>query len=113
MEGLIAIYMNRPFRLLFFVFVIALMGGYFVPILTLYMGDYVIKAPKVAPYIIIAYLLADVLSIPFWVRLSRRRGKKETWSYAIIYLVIVATASIYYHEGTVVLWFILAAMAGF
>jgi GPH family glycoside/pentoside/hexuronide:cation symporter len=111
--GLKAIFRNRPFRTLFFVYVIALMGGYFVPILTLYMGDYVIKAPKVAPYIIITYLLADVLSIPFWIRLSRRRGKKETWAYAIIHLAIVATASVYYHEGTVVSWFVLAALAGF
>ncbi len=90
-----------------------LIGGYFVPILTPYMGDYVIKVPQVTPYIIMTYLVALVISIRFWTRLSGRIGKKKAWLYAHIHLTVVALISLYYHEGTWVMWFVLAALAGF
>jgi len=112
-KGLRIVFENRPFRRLVLVFIFTLIGGYFVPILTPYMGDYVIRMPRMVPYVIITYLLAHVASIPFWVRVSRRIGKKKTWSYAMVELVIVALISMYYHEGTWVMWYTLAALAGF
>jgi GPH family glycoside/pentoside/hexuronide:cation symporter len=111
-EGLKVVYENRPFRWLLFAFVIHLIGGYFVPMLTLFMQDYVIKV-QIAYRIILTYLIFDVLSIPFWTWLSRRIGKKETWSYALAYIVVVALVSFYYHEGTWVMWYVCAAAAGF
>jgi GPH family glycoside/pentoside/hexuronide:cation symporter len=111
-EGLKVVYENRPFRRLLLVFVIHQIGGYFIPILTLYMEDYVIKV-QVAYRVILAYLIFDVLSIPFWMWLSRRIGKKETWSYVLVYLTLVYLSSMYYHEGTWLFWYVTAAMAGF
>jgi GPH family glycoside/pentoside/hexuronide:cation symporter len=111
-EGLRVVFQNRPFRRLLLVFVIHLIGGYFVPMLTLFMQDYVIKV-KIAQWIILTYLVFTILSIPFWTRLSRRLGKKETWSYALAYIVVVALISFYYHEGTWVMWYVCAAAAGF
>ena len=91
---------------------LALVGSAFVPILTLYVGDYLIKQPKAAPIVIIAYLLTAAFSIVFWTRLSRRIGKKETLFYGLLLSAVVYSITVYYHEGTWVLWIIMAIMAG-
>ncbi|RJP17542.1 MAG: MFS transporter [Candidatus Abyssobacteria bacterium SURF_5] len=130
-EGLRALAGNRPFRILLVVFVVALMGNTLVPVLTLYVADYVVTLPSeqaplllslggrtikisdIAPIIILSYLLAAALSIIFWTRLSRRIGKKETWSYALVMSSLVFIGSLYYHTGTWLIWIFLAALAGF
>ncbi|UCD58873.1 MAG: MFS transporter [Candidatus Hydrogenedentota bacterium] len=112
-EGLKALYRNRPFRILVIAFVIALIGNAFVPILTLYMADYVVQMPRIAPVIILSYVLAAAVSIVFWTRLSRRIGKKEAWSRALILASVVFALSTYYHQGTWLVWIILAILAGF
>jgi GPH family glycoside/pentoside/hexuronide:cation symporter len=112
-EGMKALYHNRPFRVLLVVFMVTLMGNTLVPVLTLYVADYVVKMPKIAPVIIVSYLLMATLSIIFWTRLSRRIGKKETWGYALMLSSLVFLASTYYHTGTWLIWIFLAALAGF
>jgi len=111
-EGLKTLYRNRPFRILVIVFVIALIGNAFVPILTLYIADYVVKMPKIAPLIIVCYILATAASIVFWTRLSRRIGKKEAWSRALLFSSLIFVLSTYYHQGTWVVWIVLAVLAG-
>jgi GPH family glycoside/pentoside/hexuronide:cation symporter len=111
-EGLKAFYRNRPFRILVIAFVIALIGNAFVPVLTLYIADYVVKMPGIAPVIIFSYILATAVSIVFWMRLSRRIGKKEAWSRALLFSSVIFALSTYYHEGTWVAWTVLAVLAG-
>ncbi|GAB4350098.1 MAG: MFS transporter [Candidatus Abyssubacteria bacterium] len=112
-EGLRVILRNRSFRILLFVFVIAFMGNSLVPILTLYMAEYVVKMPKIADIIIVTYLLFTTASILFWTRLSRKIGKKEAWSCALVFSSVIFLLSTYYHEGTWLVWIILAGLAGF
>ncbi|MBI4832120.1 MAG: MFS transporter [Candidatus Lindowbacteria bacterium] len=112
-EGVKALFKNQAFRALLLVFVIALMGNSLVPILTLYMADYVVKAPKVASFVILSYLMMATVSIILWSRLSRRIGKREAWSYGLMFSSAVFAVSTYYHEGTWLIWIILAGLAGF
>lgn len=112
-DGLKILFKNQPFRALVAVFVFSLIGNSFVPILTLYIADYVVKMPKIGTYIIATYLLASVFSIYLWTRLSGRIGKKETWAYGFILSSTVFTLSIYLHEGTWISWLIMATFAGF
>ncbi len=113
-EGLRILYRNRPFRTLVLVFVIALMGNAFVPILTMYIAHYVVKVPeRIAQIVIVSYLMMAAISIVFWTRVSRRIGKKEAWGYALVLSSVVFAASTYYHEGTWVVWIFLAGLAGF
>jgi sugar (glycoside-pentoside-hexuronide) transporter len=111
-QGLKAFYRNQPFRILVIAFVIALIGNAFVPTLTLYIADYVVKMPGIAPVIIFSYILATAVSIVFWTRLSRRIGKKEAWSRALLFSSVIFALSVYYHQGTWVVWTILAVLAG-
>jgi GPH family glycoside/pentoside/hexuronide:cation symporter len=106
------VFKNRAFRRLLLAFVIHLIGGAFIPILVLYIQDYVIKV-QIAQWIILTYLCCTMVSIPIWTRLSGRMGKKKAWSYSLVFISVVAAASMYYHEGTWLTWYIFAAMAGF
>jgi len=113
-KGLIALSRNRPFRILVMAFMIALIGNAFVPTLTLYIAKYVVIVSEgVATIVIISYMLAVVGSIVFWTRLSRRIGKTEAWRRALLFTSLVFAVSFYYHEGTWMVWIILAALAGF
>jgi len=113
-EGLKILSRNRPFRTLVLVFVIALMGNAFVPTLTLYMAHYVVKVGRlIVTSVIVSYLSMAALSIIFWTRISHKIGKKEAWGYALILSCVIFVLSMYYHEGTWVVWIILAALAGF
>jgi GPH family glycoside/pentoside/hexuronide:cation symporter len=94
-------------------YVVALIGNAFVPILVLYVGDYVVGVPEAAPYVIFTYILTAAVSILFWTRLSRRIGKKETWSRALILSSVVFALGLYIHQGTWLAWIIMALFAGF
>ena len=111
-QGLKAFSRNRPFRTLVIAFVVALIGNAFVPILVLYIGDYLVVAPEFATPVIFAYILTAAASIPFWMRLSRRIGKKEAWTRALILGSVTFSLSIYLHEGTWLAWMVMAVFAG-
>jgi GPH family glycoside/pentoside/hexuronide:cation symporter len=117
-KGLIALSRNRPFRVLVLTFMIALVGNAFVPLLTPYIADYVVKvqpekAMIITSAVIVSYMLAVVGSIVFWTRLSHRIGKTEAWRRALLFTSAIFAASFYYHEGTWLVWIFLAALAGF
>jgi GPH family glycoside/pentoside/hexuronide:cation symporter len=94
-------------------FVVALVGNAFIPILILYIADYVVGIEGAAPYVIFTYILMAAVSVPWWTRLSRRIGKKETWSRALILGSVVFALGTYIHEGTWLAWVVMAVFAGF
>jgi GPH family glycoside/pentoside/hexuronide:cation symporter len=112
-EGLKTLFGNQPFRALVLAFATALIGNAFIPMLTPFIGDYVVRMPKMVPIIIMCYILAAAASIVFWTRLSRRIGKKEAWSRALMFSSVIYALHLYYHEGTWLAWIILAALGGF
>jgi GPH family glycoside/pentoside/hexuronide:cation symporter len=60
----------------------------------------------------LSYLAGSVVSIPVWVRMSRKLGKNRTWSIAMLLATAVYATSFLYHEGTWQLWIVLAAIVG-
>jgi GPH family glycoside/pentoside/hexuronide:cation symporter len=112
-KGLKALYANRPFRTLVIAFVVALIGNAFVPILILYIADYVVGMPDATPYVLFSYIVSAAISIVFWTRLSRRIGKKETWTRALILASVAFALGTYIHQGTLMAWLALAVFAGF
>ncbi len=113
-KGMIALFRNRPFRILVIVYAIALMSNSLVPILTMFVAQSIINVPeRIAQYVILSYLVMAMASIVFWTWLSRRIGKKEAWSYALLFSSLIFVLSMYYHEGTWIVWILLAGFAGF
>jgi GPH family glycoside/pentoside/hexuronide:cation symporter len=111
-EGIRVMIRNRPFRVLTLCFAVCLSGMSFLPVLTLYVAQYMVKTPRVGPVIPIVFLLGASLSILGWTRLSKRYGKKETVSATMIVMAGVYASSLYYHEGTWLIWIVLATLAG-
>jgi GPH family glycoside/pentoside/hexuronide:cation symporter len=111
-EGLRVTFRNRAFVVLLFVYLFSLVGASFIAPLSLYMAKYVIKAEWVMQYVMLAYLAGSLAAIPVWLRLSRRFGKKKTWSWALVLATVGYAISYSYHEGTWVRWIVLAVVVG-
>jgi GPH family glycoside/pentoside/hexuronide:cation symporter len=54
-------------------------GSAAIAALTLYIAQYVVGAPAMAPLIILAYMVPSSLFVPIWIPLSKRYGKIKVW----------------------------------
>lgn len=110
--GLRATLSNRPFRVLLLVYLASHVGGSFIAPLSLYIAKYVIQVEWAMQPVMIAYLAGSMLSIPIWLRLSRIHGKNRTWTLGMALGVLGYATSTTYHEGSWMLWMILAVVVG-
>lgn len=82
--GLRAILRNRPFRLLLLAFLCnSTANGLTASLFLLYVG-HVLQAADAAGPLLLAYFLAGIVSVPLWLRLSRRLGKDRAWSLGLV-----------------------------
>ena len=70
---------NPHARLLITVTFIENVGSAAIAALTLYISQYVVGAPAMAPLIILAYMVPSSLFVPVWIPLSKRFGKIKVW----------------------------------
>ena len=70
---------NPNARLLITVTFIENVGSAAIAALTLYISQYVVGAPAMAPLIILAYMIQSSLFVPMWIPLSKRYGKIKVW----------------------------------
>jgi len=75
---------NRYAALLLIVFFIENLGGATISILTPYVAEYVVGKPEKTVVYILLYLIPSVASVPLWVPLSRRIGKKAMWIFSMM-----------------------------
>jgi len=77
--GLRDVAANRPARVLLFVYFVESLGVGAVGTMAPYVAEYLLGRPEIVGTLPAAYVLAGVVSIPIWVRVSRGFGKRETW----------------------------------
>jgi len=112
-KGLGVTFRNRAFIILLLSYLTSMIGASFLSPLTIYFGKYVIQADWASKYIVIDYLAGSFLSIPIWIRMSRKIGKNKTWSIAMALGAVGSViAFIIYHDGTWLRWFIFAFLLG-
>jgi len=111
-KGLGVTLRNRAFIVLLLVYLFSFVGSSFIAPLTLYMATYVIQEEWVVPYVMVAYMLGTLLSIPLWLRLSRIYGKKKAWTIAMVIGTIGYALTYSYGEGTWLRWIVLAVVVG-
>ncbi len=70
---------NKHAVLLLVVFFIENLGFATIGILTPYVAEYVVLRPERTAIYILTYLVPCILSVPVWISLSKRIGKKKTW----------------------------------
>jgi sugar (glycoside-pentoside-hexuronide) transporter len=78
------VWQNHHARLLMVVTFIENVGGAAIGVLTLYIAQYVVKRPELAPLIILSYMIPSTLSVSFWLPLSKRFGKINLWMFSMI-----------------------------
>lgn len=75
---------NKYALLLLIVFFIENLGGATIGILTPYIAEYIIGRPEKTVIYILLYLIPSVLSVPLWIPLSRKVGKKAMWIFSML-----------------------------
>ena len=73
------VWRNHHARLLIVVTLIENIGSAAIGVLTLYVAQYVVGAPRMAPLVILFYMIPSAFSVPLWIPLSRRFGKVRLW----------------------------------
>lgn len=111
-QGFMTTMRNRSFRTLLATYFCTSVAGAVPAPLIPYMAEYVLQTPRLLPAYILVYLLVGILSLPLWVRVSHRLGKKDTWSISLIIAVVVSGAMFFLGPGRSGLFFVLLACGG-
>jgi GPH family glycoside/pentoside/hexuronide:cation symporter len=77
-SGFAGVFRNRPFVILLAAFTISSLGNNLPATLILYYVEYVLHSSR-AELFLALYFVVGIAFIPFWVRLSRKTGKKTAW----------------------------------
>jgi GPH family glycoside/pentoside/hexuronide:cation symporter len=111
------VWQNHHARLLIVVTFIENVGSAAIGVLTLYVAQYVVGAPHMAPLIILAYMVPSTISVPLWLPLSRRFGKVRLWMFSMLltglsFGAMFGLPFLPTVEARLVLIFVAAAFAG-
>lgn len=78
------VWRNSHARLLIVITFIEHIGSAAIGVLTLYVAQYVVGAPTLAPLFILCYMVPSTISVPLWIPLSRRFGKVRLWMFSLL-----------------------------
>jgi GPH family glycoside/pentoside/hexuronide:cation symporter len=103
---------NPHARKLLVTFLIENVGVSSLTIMTPYVVHYIIKRPELTPIFIACYMIPSLVTVPLWVRLSRRFGKKPVWIFAMLLTGFAFGGMFFMDEGTIALVAILTTLGG-
>jgi len=103
---------NPHARKLLVTFLIENIGVSSLATMTPYVVEYIVKRPELTPAFIACYMIPSLLSVPLWIRASRRFGKKRVWIFAMLLTGCSFGGMFFMHEGTIVLIAVLTTLAG-
>lgn len=106
------VWRNPHARLLLIVTLVENLGAATIGILTLYIAEYIVERPDLAVFFILAYMVPSFASVPLWVPLSRRFGKKELWLFSMVLTALSFGGMFFLTPGSVGLILFLAFTAG-
>ena len=103
---------NKHAVLLLLVFFIENLGFATIGILTPYVAEYIVLRPERTAIYILTYLIPCILSVPLWIALSKRIGKKETWLISMVLTGFGFGGMFFLYAGADSLILILAFICG-
>ncbi len=103
---------NKYAALLLIVFFIENIGGATIGILTPYIAEYIVGRPEKTVIYILLYLIPSVFSVPLWLPLSRRFGKKNMWLFSMLVTGFGFGGMFFLEEGSDLLISVLAVICG-
>ncbi|HVN84111.1 MAG TPA: MFS transporter [Candidatus Binatia bacterium] len=93
------VWRNSHARLLLFTFFIEQLGVASLSTLVPYLSQYILHTPGYTAYYFLGYLLPMAVSIPLWVPLSRRFGKRNAWVASMVAKALGFGACFLLQEG--------------
>ncbi|CAM3603698.1 MFS transporter [Polaromonas hydrogenivorans] len=78
------VWANRHARIILMTTFIENLGTAAISVMTVYFAQYVVGDPLVAPLFVLAFMVPSMLSVGFWVALSRRYGKSRLWLWSMM-----------------------------
>ncbi|MEM7097654.1 MAG: MFS transporter [Pseudomonadota bacterium] len=99
----IAIIKNSDARWFYSTIMVEFLGAGAVGIMMIYVMQYVVGLPNLAPLVIGAYLIAQIASVPIWVKFSPRLDARSAWSNALLIsglLYIASFTVLFIQSGT-------------
>lgn len=106
------VWRNPHAKLLLFVFFIENLGGATIGILTPYVAEYIVGRPEKTVIYILCYLVPSIASVPLWLPLSRRFGKKPMWIFSMLVTGIGFGGMFFLEKGSDDLISVLAFICG-
>ena len=103
---------NPHSRILLGVFLIESLGAAVVNVLTTYISEYIVGTPDYAPMYILLYALPSAASVPLWVRLAGRYGKKRLWLFSMLVSAGCFGSMLFLQEGDVLMISTVALILG-
>ena len=93
------VWKNPNARILVGVFFLEYLGFGALVALLPYLSDYVVVSPGRTAVYLFSAIAGTLVSIPFWVALSKRIGKKSTWLWSLCAKVLVFASIFFMGEG--------------
>ncbi|MCP4906152.1 MAG: hypothetical protein GY910_14340 [bacterium] len=107
------IFRNPHARLLLTMYGIESFGLATSGILSLYVTEYVVKAPATFYLIVLMlHIVPSFIVAPLWIRVSKRLGKRRLWFYSTIVASIAYLLHSFLGEGTIVFWCAISIVQG-
>jgi GPH family glycoside/pentoside/hexuronide:cation symporter len=104
---------NRHAQRLLFVQFVQMLGTGVIGILSPYLVQYILKRPDLVGPLPALFVIFNLASIPVWVLLSRRFGKRRVWLCAMVAAGLVFGSMTFVGEGDVLMISLLLPAAGF
>ena len=106
------VWRNPHARLLLFVILIENLGGATISVLTPYISQYIVGTPELTVFYIGIYMLASTLTVPLWIPLASRFGKKRLWLFSMVLTAFAFGGMFFLGPGDSILISVLALVAG-
>jgi len=103
---------NGSFLLLFFGFMLMTLGTGWGGATFILFGAFVVDAENQVQAILLGYYGANILSLPLWIKLSQRIGKKRTWVIGGVLFVFITPCFLMLGAGDLWLFFLCLAIYG-
>lgn len=112
LSGLRDVWANRPARLLLFVWFVENLGVGAVGTMAPYVAEYLMRRPDIVGTLPASYVVAGVVTIPLWIRISRSVGARDTWLAAMGMAALAFGGMMFVGPGDVGLIVTLLVFAG-